>query len=110
MGALEAVKDTEGNQGMGKVLAENKLLRKDLKNLVGYVTPYIPLIGILSGAITVRKHVVSTNVTVNKLTFLMYIFNSLSTGPSRVVRERLTRLIFYSYFTHILISSVQYML
>jgi leucyl-tRNA synthetase len=59
MQALEAVTDIEG---MKKELAENSLLRKYLKNLVGYVTPYIPLIGILSGGITVGKHVVSTKV------------------------------------------------
>ncbi|CAB3999473.1 Hypothetical predicted protein [Paramuricea clavata] len=46
MEALDAVKDAEG---MKKELEENDLLRKDIKNLVGYVTPYIPLIGILSG-------------------------------------------------------------
>jgi hypothetical protein len=39
MEALEAVKDTEG---MKKELWEKNLLRKDLKSLVGYVTPYIP--------------------------------------------------------------------
>ncbi|CAB3979208.1 Hypothetical predicted protein [Paramuricea clavata] len=50
MGALEAVKDTEVFE---KELAENKLLRKDLKKLVGYVTPYIPSIGIPTGGITV---------------------------------------------------------
>ena len=57
MEALDAVKDAEG---MKKEMEENNLLRKDIKNLVGYVTPYIPLIGILSGGITVVKHVIST--------------------------------------------------
>ncbi|CAB3997577.1 Hypothetical predicted protein, partial [Paramuricea clavata] len=57
MQALDAVKDAEG---MKKELEENDLLRKDIKNLVGYVTPYIPLIGILNGGITVGKHVIST--------------------------------------------------
>ncbi|CAB3991170.1 Hypothetical predicted protein [Paramuricea clavata] len=63
MEALEAVEDAEG---MKKELEENSLLRKDLKNLVSYdsyVTPYIPLIGILSGGITVGKHVISTKVS-----------------------------------------------
>ncbi|CAB4000151.1 Hypothetical predicted protein [Paramuricea clavata] len=57
MEALDAVKDAEG---MKKELEENDLLRKDIKNLVGYVTPYISLTGILSGGITVEKHVIST--------------------------------------------------
>ena len=60
MEALDAVKDGER---MKKELEENDLLRKDIKNLVGYVTPYIPLIGILSGGITVGKHVISTRVS-----------------------------------------------
>ncbi|CAB4015606.1 Hypothetical predicted protein [Paramuricea clavata] len=57
MQAVDAVKDAEG---MKKELEENDLLRKDIKNLVSYVTPYIPLIGLLSGGITVGKHVIST--------------------------------------------------
>ena len=48
MEALDAVKDAER---MKKELEENNLLRKYIKNLVSYVTPYIPLIGILSGGI-----------------------------------------------------------
>ncbi|CAB3991626.1 multidrug resistance-associated 5 isoform X1 [Paramuricea clavata] len=56
MEELDAVKDAER---MKKELEENSLLRKDLKNLVSYVTPYIPLIGILNGGITVGKHVIS---------------------------------------------------
>jgi hypothetical protein len=60
MEALDAVKDSEG---MKKELEENSLLKKDIKNLVSYVTPYIPLIGILSGGITVGKHVISSKVT-----------------------------------------------
>lgn len=59
MEALEAVKDTEG---MKKELWGKNLLRKDLKSLVGYVAPYIPLIGILYVGITVGKQVVSTKV------------------------------------------------
>ncbi|CAB4023803.1 Hypothetical predicted protein [Paramuricea clavata] len=59
MEALDAVKDAEG---MKKELEENDLLKKDIKNLVGYATPYIPLIGILSGGITVGKHLISTRV------------------------------------------------
>jgi hypothetical protein len=60
MEALDAVKDAEG---MKKELEENDLLRKDIKNLVSYVTAYIPLIRILSGGITVGKHVISTKVS-----------------------------------------------
>ena len=59
MKALEAVEDKEG---MEKELCENKLLKKDLKRIVGYVTPYIPLVGILSGGVTVGKHVLSSKI------------------------------------------------
>ncbi|CAB4033502.1 Hypothetical predicted protein [Paramuricea clavata] len=63
MGELKAVKYSEGMEK--ELLVENKLLRKDLRNLVGYITPYIPLIGILSAGIIVGKHVViaKENVT-----------------------------------------------
>ena len=60
MEALDAVKDSEG---MKKELEENDLLRKDIKNLISYVTPYIPFIGLLSGGITIGKHVISSKVT-----------------------------------------------
>ncbi|CAB3981819.1 Hypothetical predicted protein [Paramuricea clavata] len=52
MEALDAVKDADG---MKKELEGNDLLKKDIKNLVSYVTPYIALIGILSGGITGRE-------------------------------------------------------
>ncbi|CAB3997344.1 Hypothetical predicted protein, partial [Paramuricea clavata] len=68
MGELKAVKSIPsvyltGGKQAAQCVVENKLLKKDLRNLVGYITPYIPLIGILSAGITFGKHVVSTKVS-----------------------------------------------
>ena len=42
-----------------KDLAKNELLKNDVKKIVGYITPFIPYIGIISGGITVSGHVIS---------------------------------------------------
>ena len=42
-----------------KDLTKNELLRKDIKKIVGYITPFVPFIGIISGGITVGGHVIS---------------------------------------------------
>ena len=49
---MELVKDQYQND-----LIKNDLLQKDIKKIVSYVTPYIPLIGIISGGVTVGSHV-----------------------------------------------------
>ena len=56
---LEMVKsdcDLEGD------LSKNKILKRDLKILTGYVTPYVPFVGLISGGITVGGHVVNKKV------------------------------------------------
>ena len=40
-------------------LKSDDLLRRDVTNIVSLFTPYIPYLGILSGSITVGKHVSS---------------------------------------------------
>ena len=42
-----------------KDLTKNKLLKRDIKKIVGYITPFVPFIGIISGGITVGGHVIS---------------------------------------------------
>lgn len=43
----------------GKKLQEKKLLRKDINNMVSYVTPIIPFVGLIEGGLTVAGDVVS---------------------------------------------------
>ena len=40
-------------------LTKNELLKKYIKKIVGYITPFVPFIGIISGGITVGGHVIS---------------------------------------------------
>ncbi len=43
-------------KSMEEELSHNKLVKRDLKNILGYVTPYIPLIGLVCGISIVGKH------------------------------------------------------
>ena len=54
LGGLEAI---ESSEELEKELSKDKLLRRDVKFLVEKVTPWLPYLGILSGGITVGKHV-----------------------------------------------------
>ena len=38
---------------------KNELLKNDVKKLVGYITPFVPYIGLISGGLTVGGHVIS---------------------------------------------------
>ena len=55
LGGLEAI---ESSEELEKELSKDKLLRRDVKFLVEKVTPFLPYLGILSGGITVGKHIV----------------------------------------------------
>ncbi len=44
-------------------LARNKMVKKDLKNILGHITPYIPLIGLVCGVTIVGKHVYNKKPT-----------------------------------------------
>ena len=48
------------------MLVRNKMVKKDLKNLLGYVTPFIPLIGLVCGVTIVGKHVYNKKPTEEK--------------------------------------------
>ena len=48
---------------MKKELQDNKLLKRDLKNIISHITPYIPLIGLFCGSVIIGKHVTSRNYT-----------------------------------------------
>ena len=55
MKSLDSVKD---NVLLENDLANNELLKRDLKRVIGIVTPYIPHVGLLSEGVTVGAYVV----------------------------------------------------
>ena len=55
MDNLELVKDKES---LEKDLAKNELFKRDVKKIIGYLTPYIPMVGLISGGVTIGTHVV----------------------------------------------------
>ena len=38
-------------------LAKNELFKRDVKRIIGYLTPYVPMVRLISGGITVGAHV-----------------------------------------------------
>ena len=54
LGGLGAI---ENSEELEKDLLKDKLLKRDVKNLVEKLTPFLPCLGLLSGGITVGKHV-----------------------------------------------------
>ncbi len=53
---MEEANMIDDAKSMEEDLTHNKMVKKDLKNILGYVTPYIPLIGLVCGVSTVGKH------------------------------------------------------
>ena len=54
MTSLELVEDSES---LKKELENNELFKRDVKNLLGHVTPYIPYIGLACGGICLVKYI-----------------------------------------------------
>ena len=54
MANLDLVKD---NVSLEDDLSKNELFKRDVKRIIGYLTPYVPLVGLVSGGITVGAHV-----------------------------------------------------
>ena len=52
---LELVNDSEE---MEKELADNHMFKKEIKNIIGNVTPYLPYVGLFCGGTVVAKHVI----------------------------------------------------
>ena len=63
MSNLELVKD---NVSLEKDLAKNELFKRDIKKIIGYITPYIPLVGVLSGGITIGVDVVDKKLSLDE--------------------------------------------
>ena len=53
LGGLDAI---ESPDEWSNELKEDELLKRDVYSLVEKISPYIPLLGILSGRITTAKH------------------------------------------------------
>ena len=53
---MEVVNMIDDAKSMEEELVHNKMVKRDRKNILGYVTPYIPLIGLVCGVSIVGKH------------------------------------------------------
>ena len=53
---MEGTNMIDDAKSMEEELLHNKMVKRDLKNILGYVTPYIPLIGLVCGISIVGKH------------------------------------------------------
>lgn len=53
LGGLDAIEDSES---LNNELQNDKLLKKDVETIVSQITPFIPLLGIVSGGLTTSKH------------------------------------------------------
>ena len=54
LGGLDAISDPEE---LSDELKKDELLKKDVHSVVETISPYIPMLGILSGTVTTVKHV-----------------------------------------------------
>ena len=57
---MENVSSVNGDE-LKSDLSTNKHLQKDLKTIFSCITPYIPMISLLSGGIIIAKHFYSAN-------------------------------------------------
>ena len=60
---MEATEMIDDAKSMEKELVHNKMIKRDLKNILGYITPYIPLIGLVCGVTIVGKHMYNKKPT-----------------------------------------------
>ncbi len=60
---MEATNMIDDAKSMEEELAHNKMVKRDLKNILGHITPYIPLIGLVCGVTIVGKHVCNKKPT-----------------------------------------------
>jgi predicted house-cleaning noncanonical NTP pyrophosphatase (MazG superfamily) len=60
---MEEVNMIDDAKSMEEELTHNKMVKRDLKNILGYVTPYIPLIGLVCAVSIVGKHMYNRKQT-----------------------------------------------
>ena len=63
---MEGVNMIDNAKSMEEELLHNKMVKRDLKNILGYVTPYIPLIGLVCGISIVGKHMYNRKTETNQ--------------------------------------------
>ena len=63
---MESADMIDDAKSLEEELARNKMVKRDLKNILGHITPYIPLIGLVCGATIVGKHVYNKKPTDDK--------------------------------------------
>ena len=56
MTSLELV-NVDDRESFKKDLGDNELFKRDVKNALSYVTPYIPFVGLVCGGICIAKYV-----------------------------------------------------
>ena len=67
---LEFVKD---NVSLENDHAKNELFKRDVKKIIGYLTPYIPMVDLLSGGITVGAPDKKFNPPVEKTAYIYMV-------------------------------------
>ena len=60
---MEEVNMIDNAKSLEEELTHNKMVKRDLKNILGYVIPYIPLIGLVCGVSIVGKHMYNRKPT-----------------------------------------------
>ncbi len=56
---MEGVNMIDNAKSIEEELLHNKMVKRDLKNILGYVTPYVPLIGLVCGISIMGKHMLT---------------------------------------------------
>ena len=59
---MEATNMIDDAKSMEEELVHNKMVKRDLKNILGHITPYIPLIGLVCWVTIVGKYVYNKNL------------------------------------------------
>ena len=57
---LTSLEMVEEKEELRDDLQSNELFKRDVKSILSYVTPYVPLIGLACGAICLGKHMLKT--------------------------------------------------
>ena len=60
---MEGANMIDDAKSMEEELLHNRMVKRDLKNILGYVTPYIPIIGLVCGISIVGKHMYNRKTT-----------------------------------------------
>ena len=50
--------DVNDKESLKKDLGDSDLFKRDVKNVLSYVTPYIPFVGLICGGICITKYII----------------------------------------------------